>query len=233
MRRINIILVFCITFSLFIYPIINFNQVTLQATSGSISDTPIVFVTGFGPFYIYDVNPSELIAESLNNSTIDDALIKGFVLPVDFEDSVDTLIQYIEEYNPILIISLGLSPQAKYIEVEKIAINLKQEEINSKWAIPKILDLTGPFIRLSTLPVKEIVKEIQKENINSHQSFSAGLYICNALFYGTLGYIKENNLSIKYGFIHVPLLKSQSSSGMELEQMINAVQIAINTTLSE
>jgi pyrrolidone-carboxylate peptidase len=46
-----------------------------------------------------------------------------------------------------------------------------------------------------------------------------------------LGYINENNLNIKAGFIHVPLLKSQSPDGMNLQDMIKAITIAIEESL--
>jgi pyroglutamyl-peptidase len=143
------------------------------------------------------------------------------------------MIDYIEQENPEIIISLGLSASATFIEIEKIAVNLKKESVNSQWEIPKILNPNGPFIQLSTLKTKEIAWEIRSNNIDSYQSLGTGLYICNALFYGTSCYIKENNLDIKSGFIHVPLLKTQDESGMELDQMIEAIKIAISISLRE
>jgi len=57
------------------------------------------------------------------------------------------------------------------------------------------------------------------------------MYVCNAVMYETLGHIKDYDLPIIAGFLHVPLLKSQNSDGMELETMIEAVIITINTSL--
>jgi len=231
MRRNSKILMFCIAILILISPLISF--ISFTSSSSSNINTPLVLVTGFGPFHIYDTNPSELIAEYFNGSNIEGAFVRGIVLPVDFEDSVYTLIQYIEQESPDIIINLGLSPPATFIEIEKIAINLKQEGVDTRWEIPKVIDPNGPFIQISTLPTKDIAKEIQNNNINSYQSPTAGLYICNALFYGTLCYIKENNLQIKSGFIHLPPLPSQNSDGMELDQMIQAIDIAIRVCLRE
>ena len=47
-------------------------------------DESIVLITGFEPFDIYEVNPSQLIAESLHNQTIGDVRIVGLVLPVNY-----------------------------------------------------------------------------------------------------------------------------------------------------
>ena len=48
-----------------------------------------------------------------------------------------------------------------------------------------------------------------------------------------LGYIKENNLPIKMGFIHVPLLKSQDpKKGMDLEDMVKATRISLHVCLN-
>ena len=48
------------------------------------SFAPIVLITGFEPFNGYEINPSQLIAETLNGQNIEDAEIIGIVLPVNF-----------------------------------------------------------------------------------------------------------------------------------------------------
>ena len=94
------------------------------------SKVNIVLVTGFEPFSKYNVNPSQLIAEALNAEYINDAEIVGIVLPVDFEESVDIVVQAVESYDPILVMSIGLSPGADSIELEKIGVNLKIPLLN-------------------------------------------------------------------------------------------------------
>lgn len=196
--------------------------------------TPLVLVTGFEPFDGYGINPSQLIAESINGQNIDGAEIIGIVLPVNFTKSVENLTHAISSYNPVLVISIGLSPSSHRINVEKCGINLKRLPRNeSMWFLPHRLDTSGPFIRLSPLNTREIVLEMGKVDIPSRQSFFAGLYVCNAVLYGTLGYIEENELSTIAGFIHVPLLSSQDPNGMDLEIMIEAVKLAIETSLKQ
>jgi pyroglutamyl-peptidase len=82
-------------------------------------------VTGFEPFGNYTVNPSQLIAQTLNGSTFNDVDIVGVVLPVDFNESVKMTTDAIQHYHPDLVMSLGLNARSQAIRVEKIGVNLK------------------------------------------------------------------------------------------------------------
>ena len=195
-------------------------------------DSSIVLVTGFEPFDIYDINPSQLIAEELNGQIINGVEVVGIVLPVDFDKSVENVTQAIEDYNSVIVLSLGLSPRTRFIEVEKCGVNLKKLPRNeSPWFLPRRIDPCGPFLRFSALDAREIVVEIRNADIPVKQSFFAGMYVCNAVLYEMLGYIDGHGLSTRAGFIHVPLLSSQDPDGMDLEMMVQAVTIAIQTSL--
>ena len=208
-------------------------SVTLPDEEKNIQDNEtVILVTGFGPFSIYDINPSELIAKELDGEIIENATVIGIVLPVDFTESVEVATQAIETFNPDFVISLGLAAPASWIRVEKVGLNLRRKNVSGNIIFTK-LDPCGPFLRFSTIPTYFIAREIRKAGIPTRQSFRAGIYICNALLYGVLGNIKENNLPIKMGFIHIPLLKSQDSKkGMELDDMVKATRIAIQVCLN-
>jgi len=198
----------------------------------SASGAHVVLVTGFEPFGTYTVNPSQLIAEALNGSTLNDEEIVGVVLPVDYNESVKITTDAIQHYHPDLVISLGLNARARGIEIEKIGVNLKRyPKDDGTWSFPQRIDVSGPFLRFSSIHTINIVKKIREANISVQQSYLAGTYVCNALFYQLLEYVSEQNSSRKVGFIHVPLLDSQDPGGMPLQIMINAVKIAIQTCL--
>lgn len=230
MKKAKICLINIIVFAIII-SIFSSNFVYANITN--INDSQIVLVTGFEPFDIYDINPSQLIAEELNGQIIDGAEIVGIILPVDFDKSVENVTRAIEDYNPLVVISLGLDAKTKTIDVEKLSINLKRYARNeiAFWFIPRFLDFGSPFFRLSTLKTKEIVENLKTADISAKQGFFAGTYVCNAVFYKTLAYIDENELSMRAGFIHVPLLVSQDPDGMDLETMIDAAVIVIQTSL--
>ncbi len=337
MKKAKICLINIIVFAIIISI---FSSNFVYANRTNINDSQIVLVTGFEPFGIYDINPSQLIAEELNGQIIDGAEIVGIILPVDFDTAFENITRAIEDYNPTVVISLGLDAKTKTIDVEKLSINLKRytknestfwfiprfldfgsplfrlstlktkeiveklktETIPAKqsffagtydcnanfyktqayfdesvenvtraiddynplvvislgldaktktidveklginlkryarseiafWFIPRFLDFGSPFLRLSALKTKEIVENLKIADISAKQSFFAGTYVCNAVFYKTLEYIDENELSTRAGFIHVPLLASQDHDGMDLEMMVEAVTIAIQTSL--
>jgi pyroglutamyl-peptidase len=194
----------------------------------------VVLVTGFEPFGLYAPNPSQLIAESLNGTTVNDAEIIGIVLPVDFNKSIEKAIHAIEQYRPDLVLSLGLAARSNMVRIENIAVNFKRyPKDDGTWSFPKRIDKKGPFLRFSSLPTREIARRMQNVDIPARLSVFAGTYICNALFYGIGGYCKENSMNTPYGFIHVPLLDSQDPDGIPLDTLIEAVTLAIEVSLEE
>jgi pyroglutamyl-peptidase len=201
--------------------------------AGAASSMPVVLVTGFAPFGNYTVNPSGLIAETLNGSTVAGALVVGVVLPVDYNESVEIALQAIQQYQPVLVISCGLNARAQNVHVEKIAVNLRRYDLgNGHLSFPKQIDVAGPMVRTSRLPVGKLVKAIREANLSAQQSFFAGMYVCNCLFYKLLKYAYEHNDSTVVGFLHVPLLDSQSPQGMALGDMVDTVTLVIQTSLA-
>lgn len=196
------------------------------------ADARVVLVTGFEAFGSHAVNPSQLIAEALNGSTLYGAEVIGVVLPVDFNRSVEQAIQKIELSHPDLVVSLGLFASTQSVEVETIGVNLKRyQKEDGSWSFPQRINRNGPFLRTTSLPTREIASKIRDAGIPAKQSFFAGLFICNALYYGVLGYAVDQQLNMTVVFIHVPLLDSQDPQGMSLEKMIDAVKIAIQLGL--
>jgi len=198
----------------------------------SASGTKTVLVTGFEPFGSYTTNPSQVVAETLNGSILADAEIVGIVLPVNFTVSVERVIGAIEQYHPALVLSLGLNAKSQAIEIEKIGLNLKRyPKDDGTWSFPQRIEKNGPFVRLTSLNTLNIVRTIRQANIPAKQSFFAGTYVCNAVFYGTLGYSKSQYLNTSIGFIHMPLLDSQDPQGLPVETLVDAVKIAIEVSL--
>jgi len=192
----------------------------------------IVLVTGFEPFGGYDINPSQIIAQSLDGQELDGAFIYSLVLPVDFNDSVQISTTAIDFLHPDLIISIGLEAKADAIHVEKLGINLKYDPNKSDKGYSR-LNPRGPLIRFSSLPTQSIVHELRKKGIPTQLSWSAGTYICNALLYGEISYIQQHKLPIRVGFIHVPLLQSQDPNGMDEQVMLEAIKTIIQISVQQ
>ncbi|MFE3845872.1 hypothetical protein ACFL1L_03320 [Thermoplasmatota archaeon] len=195
-----------------------------------------VLISGFESWAKYNPNPSQLIAENLSGETINGAIVVGITAPVIWGEAVDFVTQGIMDYNPDIVISMGAG-MINSIHVEKIGINLKsciKPDNEGKVFLFRRIDPRSPFLLLSPLPTKNIVREINRLNISAEQAYNAGSFICNEVFYGVLNFIDRNDLSIEAGFIHVPLLTSQDpENGMDLETMIDALKIAISVCVDE
>jgi len=228
LKKINLAISYSLILFLTISPILSSHSLNIDK-----GEQNLVLVMGFGPFLNYKVNPSELIAEELDNETINGAKIIGFtVLPnlYNFTESIEIVYEAIEFYNPDYVFSIGLVAPHEEIRIEKIGFNLKREKgKNSKI---EILIPKERLLRFSPLPVIKIVRELRRENITSKVSIFGGLSLCNGMLYSVLHYICENNLHIKSGFIHVPLHKTEENpDGMELETLVNATRITIKTCI--
>ena len=187
----------------------------------------VALVTGFEPFANYDINPSEVVAMQLNGSYIGNVFVVGVVLPVDYEKAEEILQNLIKKYEPSIILCTGLEYNARKINVERIAINLKSIYVDEKWNGIEIINGSAPFILFSNLPVGKIVNEIRSNDIKARQSFFAGTYLCNYVFFIMLNYALHRNEDVKVGFIHFPPLKQQAEYGMDIEEMMKAVEISI------
>jgi pyroglutamyl-peptidase len=216
---------------------IGINIITTHSTEQTIeiySNNPVVLITGFGPFSKFDVNPSQLIAETLNGQTIDTATVIGIIVKPnlsDFTEPLEFVYQAIDDYEPDLVICLGLAAPYPWIRLEILGINLGKSNESDNQKLFK-LDPEGPLFRFSNLPTFKIAREIRKNGIPARTTFHAGLSLCNGMLYSVAGYIEENDLPIKSGFIHVPLMKSQDpEKGMELEKMVEATKISIELSL--
>jgi len=193
----------------------------------------VVLLTGFEPFNGYDVNPSQMVAEKLNGKKIGNATVIAIVLPVDFDGSAEIVKKAVEKFEPVAVINMGLNGYARKIEVEKIAFNVRSVYVDGKWRGWKRIDDKGSPFFFSTLPVNSIVEKIKENGSKAGISYFAGTYSCNYVFYSTLLYLNQENLSIPSGFIHLPPLKYQKRYGMELEEMVEDIRIAIEETLEE
>src|SRR5690625_6639964 len=80
-----------------------------------------LLLTGFEPFLHYTENPTTEIVKYFHQRKVNDYHIKGKVLPVQFEEAGRLIITYIHEYNPDIIISLGIAKGRSKVTPERIA----------------------------------------------------------------------------------------------------------------
>jgi len=187
-----------------------------------------ILLTGFEPFGNATSNPSGEIVKQISMENVFTA-----ILPVAYTKSAEHLLALIAEHNPDVVICLGQAEGRTQITPEKVAINLDDARLADNEGVlrsdVKILE-GGPDAYFSTLPVKEIVEAIKNAGIPAAVSLSAGAFLCNHVFY-----VAQNKFAgthVRSGFVHVPLMDSQSPEfpglpTMPLDQMVTAVRVML------
>lgn len=165
-----------------------------------------LLLTGFEPFLDYTVNPTMKIVEALDGKTIGNYQVVGKIMPVDFNVSGEFLLQFIEEENPDAVISLGLAAGRYKITPERIALNVKDGDVDNEGNKPvdEPIRKEGEAAYMSTLPVRKMVDHLLANGLPADISNTAGAYLCNNVMYEGLHYAKHKKTTLKTGFIHIP-----------------------------
>lgn len=165
-----------------------------------------LLLTGYEPFLDFKVNPTEEVVRELDGQVIGEYHITGRVYPVVFKEIKSYIEHDIDEVRPDAVINLGLAGNIHTIDLERIAINLRDGKKDNSGFKPdgEKIELQGPDGMFSTLPIKDIEHKLKEKQIPVRITNSAGTYLCNNLMYSTLFYLKNKNLNIPAGFIHVP-----------------------------
>ena len=192
-----------------------------------------ILLTGFEPFGNYKENSSWAVAEKVAAFGFEGVSVTR--LPVTFAGVAGALRRAVEEHRPDAIVMLGQSAVIDYIKLERIAINMMDSVSpdNDGYIPDEEAILQGGEAALFTnTNIKELCRAVKEQGLPAKVSNSAGLYVCNRLYYEALQLCKENR-GMKALFIHLPLYDGQPSAyagkpGMSLDDMIEAVKIIIH-----
>jgi pyroglutamyl-peptidase len=177
-----------------------------------------ILVSGFGPFHNVPINPTTLLVEALNRQEVkipEGMTVDQILLPVDFDDAFDILNAKIKVFNPDVVISFGVASKRETIELEALAINEIDAEIednSGKKPVGSKINPVGPDQYESTLPLHGFENVLKNAEIPVKISQSAGKFVCNYLFYKLM---EANQESLRLcGFVHVPSLEEIHSIGL-------------------
>lgn len=193
-----------------------------------------LLLTGFVPFLTHKINPTEEIAKALDGQKIGNYEISGRVLPVDFAASSQELFKHFEEVKPDVVISLGLAAGRSLITPERIAINVNDgaADNNGIKLEDALIKEDGPDAYFSTLPIRSFVNGLREAGLPAKISNSAGTYLCNNVMYNMIHKIKEDNLDVRSGFVHIPashdLALTEPQPSWSQTDLLEAVKVMIN-----
>jgi len=127
--------------------------------------------------------------------------VQILILPVAFKKAFQTLENHLKSHHYDMIIMLGEGPN-NVIHFEHVALNMMHAKIPDNLGYQPLNTAIddGPLSLQSTLPLSHFSKILQQEHIPYNDSYHAGTYVCNDLFYRVM----RLNLTIPCGFIHVP-----------------------------
>ena len=196
-----------------------------------------VLLTGFEPFDQDTINPSWEAVRALDGRLQDDIRIVARQLPCVFAQAPVRLKQLLEEFEPELVIAVGLGPGRSDVCIERVAINLNDARIPDNLGEQPIdtpVVPQGPAAYFTTLPLKAMVQALKAAGIAASVSHTAGTFVCNQVFYCLQHALAGS--AVRSGFIHVPELPEQAArSGgpsMPLSTQIEGLRIALITALN-
>ena len=159
-----------------------------------------ILITAFEPFGGAETNITQSVL-SLVLDSLADCAIEKVCLPVSFRRAPIVLREAIATYSPDLVIMLGQFPAGENIRLERFAINMMDSsKPDNDGYIPneETIYAHQPLALQTPLPIKELVLFCTDNVLPVQISNSAGLYVCNRVYYEAL-HLQQNAL-----FVHVP-----------------------------
>ena len=159
-----------------------------------------ILITGFEPFGGSDTNITQEIISQLP-AQIGNREIMTICLPVSFQRAPVALQQAIAQHQPDMILLLGQCPASESIRLERFAMNMmdaKNPDNDGYTPSEDTIYLKAPLAYHSPINIKTIVHHLQEKELPAVVSNSAGLYVCNRVYYEAL------HLQRKALFVHIP-----------------------------
>ena len=193
-----------------------------------------ILITGFEPFGNYAENSSWEVAKAVASCDVFGEEVVAEQLPVSFQRVGAVLRDAVERYKPDVLIMLGQSAFTDRVKLERVALNMMDSEKgDNDGAKPNEEPIyEGEESALFTsLPIKHLHSAIEAQGIAVKISNSAGLYVCNRVYYEALRLCSERE-EMQSIFVHLPLYDGQTSfktdnKTMPLGDMCRAVQTII------
>lgn len=193
-----------------------------------------LLLSGFEPFGIHSVNPSWEVAQRIAAQPPKDVDVLAKRLPVSYTAAWPVLKAAIKDFQPDVVLMMGVASKRSGINYERVAINLDDSASADNDKIVRTdstIRKSGASAYFSTLPVKAMRDATLACNIEAKVSNSAGNYVCNHTMYECLHYLRHSKCPSKACFIHLPALSNTAT--MTLADMEKAVRAAIAALVND
>lgn len=186
-----------------------------------------LLITGFDPFGGSTVNPSWQAVEALPDQVGNYVLCK-LPVPTVFGKAASLVLEKAEEFQPDLILCIGLASGRSAVTPERIAVNIRDARIPDNEGNQPSGDriaTDGPAAYFATAPIEKMTQSIRDAGIPAYISNSAGAFVCNDVFYTLLHHYEK--MCTIVDFIHIPNTPELGKPSLPLEQIVSALTVAI------
>ena len=177
------------------------------------SATRTILVTGFEPFGGETVNASWEAARRLDGLRVGELTVAARLLPCAYDASVKELIRAIETLRPDAILMTGQAARRSVVCVERFARNLDNAAAPDNLGVRReavAISAGAPEWLEAAAPVRTIAGAIRGAGIPARVSRSAGGFVCNHLYFGTLQYLRAAGRATPAVFVHLPATPGQT-----------------------
>ena len=148
-----------------------------------------MLVTGFEPFGLDAVNPSQELAKALDGRRAGGIAVRAMVLPVQPEAARDALAHALAAPGLVGVVHFGLAGGRARLALEAVGLNRLDYSIpdaRGDLRRDEPCEPGGPAAYWSTLPLGVILRELTAAGLPAYISYTAGTYLCNFTLYSTL-----------------------------------------------
>jgi len=201
---------------------------------------PKVLLTGFEPFGGERINPSRELVRALDGEIVNGHRVMTAILPVTFSSTLPMLEALLETHRPMLALAIGQAGGCSELRIERVAANLIDARIpdgSGQQPVDVPIIEGAPDAYFSTLPVKAMLARLRALGVPAALSQSAGLYVCNQVFFALMHLVATQYPGLRAGFIHVPWLPEQAARhhgqpSMALSTMVDGVRAALECAIA-
>lgn len=186
-----------------------------------------LLITGFDPFGKSNINPSWMAVEMLPEYVGDYMLCK-LPVPTVFEKAAALVLEKAEEFQPDLILCIGLASGRDAVTPERIAVNIRDARIpdnEGNQPSGERIAPDGPAAYFATAPVEKMAQAIRDRGIPASVSNTAGTFVCNDVFYSVLHHYAQTGTPVD--FIHIPNTPELGEPSLPLDIIVSALTAAI------
>ena len=170
-----------------------------------------ILVTAFEPFGSAKTNISQAVLGAIT------ADVTKVLLPVSFRNAPLVLQQAIRDEHPDVLLMLGQCGEEEKIRLERFAMNMMDSvSSDNDDVLPgeEAIYPNAPLAYKTPFALRGLMELLADQNIHVRISNSAGLYVCNRVYYEAL------HLGQKALFVHIPKTMDVAEATRTIEQLI-------------